>query len=30
MLNTSKQKTVLLRAGGGTGKTFISRKFFEE
>jgi hypothetical protein len=30
MLDTSKQKLVLLHAGGGTGKTFVLYKIFEE
>jgi hypothetical protein len=30
MLDTSTQKSVLLHAGGGTGKTFVTCKFFEE
>jgi hypothetical protein len=30
MLNTSTQKLVLLHAGGGTGKTFVTCKIFEE
>jgi hypothetical protein len=30
MLDTSRQKLVLLHAGGGTGKTFVTCKFFEE
>jgi hypothetical protein len=30
MLDTSTQKLVLLHAGGGTGKNFITCKIFEE
>jgi hypothetical protein len=30
MLDTSAQKLVLLHAGGGTGKTFVTCKIFEE
>jgi hypothetical protein len=30
MLDTSTQNLVLLRAGGGTGKTFVTCKIFEE
>ena len=30
MIDTSQQKMVLLHAGGGTGKTFVTCKFFEE
>ncbi len=30
MLDTSTQKLVLLHAGGGTGKTFLTYKIFEE
>jgi hypothetical protein len=30
MLDTSTQKLVLLHAGGGTGKTFVTFKIFEE
>ncbi len=30
MLDTSTQKTVLLHASGGTGKTFVTCKIFEE
>ncbi len=30
MLDTSTQKLVLLNAGGGTGKTFVTCKIFEE
>jgi hypothetical protein len=30
MLETSTQKLVLLHAGGGTGKTFVTFKIFEE
>jgi hypothetical protein len=30
MLDTSTQKLVLLNAGGGTGKTFVTCKNFEE
>jgi hypothetical protein len=30
MLDTSTQKSVLLHAGGGTGKTFVTCKIFEE
>jgi hypothetical protein len=30
MLDTSSQKLVLLHAGGGTGKTFVTCKIFEE
>jgi hypothetical protein len=30
MLDTSTQKLVLLHAGGGTGKTFVTCNFFEE
>ncbi len=30
MLDTSTQKLVLLHAGGGTGKTFVTYKIFEE
>jgi hypothetical protein len=30
MLDNSTQKLVLLHAGGGTGKTFVTCKFFEE
>ncbi len=30
MLDTSTQKLVLLHAGGGTGKTFLTCKIFEE
>jgi hypothetical protein len=30
MLDTSTQKLVLLHAGGGTGKTFVACKIFEE
>ncbi len=30
MLDTSTQKLVLLHAGGGTGKTFVTCKTFEE
>jgi hypothetical protein len=30
MLDTSTQKLVLLQAGGGTGKTFVTCKIFEE
>ncbi len=30
MLDTSTQKLVLLHAGGGTGKTFVTWKIFEE
>ncbi len=30
MLDTSTQKFVLLHAGGGTGKTFLTCKIFEE
>jgi hypothetical protein len=30
MLDTSTQKLVLLHAGGGTGKTFVTSKIFEE
>jgi hypothetical protein len=30
MLYTSTQKSVLLHAGGGTGKTFVTCKIFEE
>ncbi len=30
MLDTSRQKLVLLHAGEGTGKTFVTCKFFEE
>ncbi len=29
-LDTSTQKLVLLHAGGGTGKIFVTFKFFEE
>ncbi len=29
-LDTSTQKLVLLHAGGGTGKTFVTCKIFEE
>jgi hypothetical protein len=30
MLDTSTQKLLLLHAGGGTGKTFVTCKIFEE
>jgi hypothetical protein len=30
MLDTSTQKLVLLHAGGGTGKNFVTCKIFEE
>ena len=30
MIDTSRQKLVLLHAGGGTGKTFVTCKIFEE
>jgi hypothetical protein len=30
MLDTSRQKLVLLHAGGGKGKTFVTCNFFEE
>jgi hypothetical protein len=30
MLDTSIQKLVFLHAGGGTGKTFVTCKIFEE
>jgi hypothetical protein len=30
MLDNSTQKLVLLHAGGGTGKTFVTCKIFEE
>ncbi len=30
MLDTSTQKLVFLHAGGGTGKTFVTFKIFEE
>ena len=30
MLDISTQKLVLLHAGGGTGKTFVTCKIFEE
>jgi hypothetical protein len=30
MLDTSTQKLVLMHAGGGTGKTFVTCKIFEE
>jgi hypothetical protein len=30
MLDTSTQKLILLHAGGGTGKTFVTCKIFEE
>ena len=30
MLDTSKQNLVLLHAGGGTGKTFVTCTIFEE
>ena len=30
MLDTSTQKLVFLHAGGGTGKTFVTCKIFEE
>jgi hypothetical protein len=30
MLNTSKQKLMLMHAGGGTGKTFVTCKNFQE
>ncbi len=30
MLDTSTQKLVLLHAGGGTGKAFVTCKIFEE
>jgi hypothetical protein len=30
MLDTSTQKLVLLHASGGTGKTFVTCKIFEE
>jgi hypothetical protein len=30
ILDTSTQKLVLLHAGGGTGKTFVTCKIFEE
>jgi hypothetical protein len=30
MLDTSTQKLVLLHAGGGTGKSFVTCKIFEE
>ena len=30
MLDTSTQKLVLLHAGGGTGKTFVTCRIFEE
>jgi hypothetical protein len=30
MLDTSTQKLVLLHAGGGTGKTFVTYKIFKE
>ncbi len=30
MFDTSTQKLVLLHAGGGTGKTFVTCKIFEE
>jgi hypothetical protein len=30
MLDNSTQKLVLLHAGGGTGKTFVACKIFEE
>jgi hypothetical protein len=30
MLHTSTQKLVLLHAGGGKGKTFVTCKIFEE
>ncbi len=30
MFDTSTQKLVFLHAGGGTGKTFVTRKIFEE
>jgi hypothetical protein len=30
MLDTSTQKLVLLHVGGGTGKTFVTCKIFEE
>ncbi len=30
MLDTSTQNLVLLHAGGGTGKTFVTCKIFEE
>jgi hypothetical protein len=30
MLDTSTQNSVLLHAGGGTGKTFVTSKIFEE
>jgi hypothetical protein len=30
MIDTSRQKLVLLHAGGGTGKTFVTCKIFEK
>ena len=30
MLNTSTQELVLLHAGGGTGKTFVTHKIFDK
>jgi hypothetical protein len=30
MLDTSTQKLILLHAGGGTGKTFVTCKTFED
>ncbi len=30
MLDTSTQKLVFLHAGGGTGKTFVTCKIFEQ
>ncbi len=30
MLDTSTQKLILFHAGGGTGKTFVTSKIFEE
>jgi hypothetical protein len=30
MLDTSKQKLVIMHAGGGTGKTFVTCKIFQE
>ena len=30
MIDTSQQKLVLLHAGGGTGKTFVTCKIFDE
>jgi hypothetical protein len=30
MLNTSKQQLIFIHAGGGTGKTFVACKIFQE